>query len=1548
MKRWLIICLILSLMVAGFILAASWLFNTTYGIRWLMGAISYVTPVKIDVEKVAGKLGKELQMEGVHVRWPQGRMEVDYFQLRWQPLYLLIGKAIIEKLTLHGVQIRYDRPKRESVFDLQWPRLPGIIYWIHGGIKFFHLDKLKYHHLEQNPFLVEKLSARLDWHHGLLTLEEIDVDIPSGSVKGILELGFQRPSLYLDLHLSPKESYLGLDKLHLRSRLLPTRSSYRVAGNLFVEGMSRSIKKLLIESEIGITRKTVTLSKLLISRPHRQGTLTGEGQMTFPNHDMMMDLKMQFSDLDLSQELTLKTILSGTLHIEGNPKDYRGEMRIENKKGEWDSGSLSGRFRGTLKGVNFTILDGSILDGQVQGQLNAQWKEGFYLKGTIQARNLNPAVMTPDWSGVINLDLEGTFRWPREDSPEGRLRAHLLKSDLRGQPLTGNIDLNSEKSLLHIARADLKGKGFDLFARGVLQERLLFHANISDLSGLIPGTRGSLFSKGWVRWKNHQLAIEMDSQGKALSIKGVELSTVNLSARLGEHGDTPMKVRGEFKKMAYRSLKMDSATLEVKGKLAHHQILFTLHWPKGKIEGSAEGGYLKEVWQGKMIQLAGGHMNRTWRMESPTSISLSSRQIFLKSLSITSEQEERLHLSADLALHPLQGNIEAEWHQFGLAWANFLIGRQSLDGSTTGYLSLQWLEEGRLRMGGMVNLTGMLMDTRLKIGLSQGFMKFNWNEKGLLASWEIKDTAGGKLWGNLSSPQPGQMVIPDHGKIETRWEAIDLALFQALFPQTVSLEGHLQGQLSMQWADRMRQIGAKGKLKVSDGIVGWKNRKDKITKALQAAEVKCEWQDNQLSGNLSLSLEEMGNLKGSFRLPLTSRWPTSIQPNSPIHLSLHGQFQDKELVATFFPDFIQESRGKVDLNLRGDGTWEKPHLQGLLTLKKTEVYLGTGKNHLQNAKKNISESRFKLGLDQGLIKFNWDEKELLLTWDFDFEKNGKFQGKLSSPLAAQMAFPDKGAVATKWEGIDLSLFKPYLPQPLFLEGSVVGHLSGQWSNRQFDTSGEMRISQGVMRWQNEGCSIRTSLRSAHIKWAWHDDHLLGDFSLALIEYGYVNSSFQFPLSARWPMAIRSKDSLQFSLEGQFQEKGMLQALFPGIVQESQGQIHLNLIGNGTWENPSLEGNLKLEKAGAYLPAAGIRLEEFTGEVKFKGEEIRITSFRARSGPGQIEGNATIRIGNWEVTHYEGHLKGKRFQTIHLPEMQVLSSPQLDFHGNREKLFIRGEILIPDLLISGPPMKDIIRPSPDVMVVDMQEVTQKGLPILPDIQVRLLLGEKVHYKTEGIDVRLRGDLRLQIQDPYKIAATGEIGVAQGQYHFYGHRLEIIRGRFIFDGSSVDNPNVDALAVRKIGEVQAGVAVTGSLQKPIIKLYSQPSMADTDILAYIVLGQPLGKGTEAVPSLMQAAGALLSAGESVMLQGKLRKMFGLDTLDITTPPGGGEVSRSMVTVGKYLTPKLYISFGRSLFTDATLVTLRYTLSKRLEVEATTGTESGATLFYRIEFR
>jgi len=63
----------------------------------------------------------------------------------------------------------------------------------------------------------------------------------------------------------------------------------------------------------------------------------------------------------------------------------------------------------------------------------------------------------------------------------------------------------------------------------------------------------------------------------------------------------------------------------------------------------------------------------------------------------------------------------------------------------------------------------------------------------------------------------------------------------------------------------------------------------------------------------------------------------------------------------------------------------------------------------------------------------------------------------------------------------------------------------------------------------------------------------------------------------------------------------------------------------------------------------------------------------------------------------------------------------------------------------------------------------------------------------------------------VTANGEIQVAQGTYTYYGKKLDITRGRLIFNGP-LDNPTLDVLALRKVSgvlgweertrEVQAG--------------------------------------------------------------------------------------------------------------------------------------------------
>ena len=214
--------------------------------------------------------------------------------------------------------------------------------------------------------------------------------------------------------------------------------------------------------------------------------------------------------------------------------------------------------------------------------------------------------------------------------------------------------------------------------------------------------------------------------------------------------------------------------------------------------------------------------------------------------------------------------------------------------------------------------------------------------------------------------------------------------------------------------------------------------------------------------------------------------------------------------------------------------------------------------------------------------------------------------------------------------------------------------------------------------------------------------------------------------------------------------------------------------------------------------------------------------------------------------------------------------------------------------------------------------------------------------------------------------------KGRYRTYGVNLEIVRGRLFFAGGAINRPSIDVLALRSIGDIRAGVTVTGTLQRPITRLYSEPAMPDVDVLAYIVLGHPLGSSGEQVSLLTQAAGALLRSGQAAVLQEQIKNYLGLSTLEIqggvggtnsamgykplqVTPPGAlpatqqPGITETVLTVGKYLTPQLYFSYGKSLFTGNSIFRLRYDFYKNWQIETQTGGgESGADLYYKLEFK
>ena len=687
------------------------------------------------------------------------------------------------------------------------------------------------------------------------------------------------------------------------------------------------------------------------------------------------------------------------------------------------------------------------------------------------------------------------------------------------------------------------------------------------------------------------------------------------------------------------------------------------------------------------------------------------------------------------------------------------------------------------------------------------------------------------------------------------------------------------------------------------------------------------------------------------------------------HLSTTGQAS----VASGMLNWRQKTEA-LDLHFPlAELSWSSQELQG----RPTAVHL-TGR---ADVKGSVTIAGTPIKVPQGSVRFNGNGQGIGGSAEISLEGGGLLTAGFSSAAPFNFSLPETGELKAHWADINSELFRFLLPENMNLAGRLTGTANGNLlAGRRLSLRGTALLSppagasEGKVSFLRKDGEVNANFRSASLSWDWQEKAFGGDLSAILVDYGSFKGSFRLPISASLPVIFDKKGPLLVSLNGRFKENGLLSFLFPGLIKESHGEIDANVVVEGNWENPTGRGRLTIAKAGAYIPSAGIDVKDVNLSLALENNLVRVESFYAKSGPGMIKGNGLIRIAGWRVAGYEGVLEGTDFQIVYTPELQVRANPLLTFSGTTEKLILRGEVKLPELLVFGPPAGNFIRPSSDVIFEVKRQSDGKALTPVFDAKVRLTLGDRSLLKMAGIDARLAGSIDLEFRNLEAITSKGEIRVVEGTYKAYGVALQIIRGRLFYAGGPINQPALDILALRSVADVKAGVTIGGRLRTPVTKLYSEPAMSDVDILSYVVFGHPLSSrsNAEQIGMLTQAAGLLLSRGKASGIQDKLKKQFGLSTLDIESKNSGpagsigykkinggispvgaasgnaSDASDTLVAVGKYLTPQLYLSYGRSLFSGSNIFSLRYSINKKWQIETVTGTESGVDLYYKIDLK
>ncbi len=430
----------------------------------------------------------------------------------------------------------------------------------------------------------------------------------------------------------------------------------------------------------------------------------------------------------------------------------------------------------------------------------------------------------------------------------------------------------------------------------------------------------------------------------------------------------------------------------------------------------------------------------------------------------------------------------------------------------------------------------------------------------------------------------------------------------------------------------------------------------------------------------------------------------------------------------------------------------------------------------------------------------------------------------------------------------------------------------------------------------------------------------------------------------------------------------LQDLLPNDFYQSHGQLTGKIQFNKNGQQQQLSGNIDLQHGSTLLLPFGLYLQKITIHGKINKKNALALAGRLRSGSGILQAKGTLSLKPNPMLQLQ--LKGDQVTLMHLPQADLIASPDVKLAIQHQQTQISGNILINRANINGNIIRQQTGTGSDIVFQSAHKTQSKGHQHNLSYNLHLTLGKQVKFEGFGISALLGGQLDIynQAGQPTPFA-DGILRSTSGYYTAYGKHFKLESARLSFSQTPLDNPAIEATARYVMPpntstealnkNLNLGVHVGGTLSNLTLTLFSVPAMSQENILSYIVLGTPLDqtKNSDKL-SLSQAAAFFALNGGSTSVLNQIRQQLGLNQLTLGNIEAADNTdtleeadnhtpdNSTAIFIGKSISPRLSVSYGLGLFNNEQAFYTHLTLDRHWSLQTDTSAfDKGVDLIYKI---
>ena len=416
--------------------------------------------------------------------------------------------------------------------------------------------------------------------------------------------------------------------------------------------------------------------------------------------------------------------------------------------------------------------------------------------------------------------------------------------------------------------------------------------------------------------------------------------------------------------------------------------------------------------------------------------------------------------------------------------------------------------------------------------------------------------------------------------------------------------------------------------------------------------------------------------------------------------------------------------------------------------------------------------------------------------------------------------------------------------------------------------------------------------------------------------------------------------------------------FPGM-RVLEGNITMAGGLGGTLDKPQFYGDVKLADGRVAMLGLPVNLNKVNANAKIRGTQAVIDGkFNSGTGTGTLTGTV-----DWQQKlQAKLSVIGKRLVLTQPPLLVAEVNPDIDIivrPGDRY-VNITGAVSVPSATIRPPEAsEDIVTQSEDVVVLDrrlignIDEVLAISKPWSINADIGIDLGNDINFRGFGAVIPLAGAINVTQNGTGIMRAKGVVQVSRRtNINAFGQNLELNYGQVRFNGD-VMKPNLSIEAVKNISGKTVGVRVKGNTESPNIIVFNNAGLTQQQAMNALITGRINNKSATQISEQgfkSQVTNNLAAAGLSFGLSGtrnltnQIGQAFGFQSL---TVDASGSSEDTNVNVTGYVTPDLYIRYGVGVFNAQNSLSIRYQLTRRIYVEATSAAENAVDVVYSWQF-